>query len=264
MRACCSRSARPTEVYAHPANLFVAQFVGSPVMNVANAAVSAGEGHGAPSPSRAPPRASPSRPSCSASSNGKRRQASCRSASGRKACSSRSEAADGFLPVEAHIIEPLGSYDIVDLKFGSQMLRARTRSRLRRQGRRPGLRPHRSRRRRISSTRQAAQSLGVQTLMAHIQLKNVTKKFGNHTALRGPRPRHRRRRVLRAARRDRRRQDDDAAPDRRPREADRGPGLHRRRRRRRLGRGRARRGAGAAAIFALPALHGARRTSNSR
>ena len=38
------------------------------------------------------------------------------------------EAADGYLPVEAHIIEPLGSYDIVDLKVGSQMLRARTKS----------------------------------------------------------------------------------------------------------------------------------------
>ncbi|TIU09050.1 MAG: TOBE domain-containing protein, partial [Mesorhizobium sp.] len=38
------------------------------------------------------------------------------------------EAADGYLPVEAHIIEPLGSYDIVDLKVGAQMLRARTRS----------------------------------------------------------------------------------------------------------------------------------------
>ena len=30
----------PAEVYAHPANLFVAQFVGSPVMNVADATVS--------------------------------------------------------------------------------------------------------------------------------------------------------------------------------------------------------------------------------
>ena len=38
------------------------------------------------------------------------------------------EAADGFLPAEAHIIEPLGSYDIVDLAVGSQILRARTRS----------------------------------------------------------------------------------------------------------------------------------------
>ena len=38
------------------------------------------------------------------------------------------EAADGYLPVEAHIIEPLGAYDIVDLKVGAQMLRARTAS----------------------------------------------------------------------------------------------------------------------------------------
>ena len=38
------------------------------------------------------------------------------------------QARDGYLPVEVHIIEPLGAYDIVDLKVGSQMLRARTRA----------------------------------------------------------------------------------------------------------------------------------------
>ena len=32
----------------------------------------------------------------------------------------------GYVPVEAHIIEPLGAYDIVDLKLGQQFLRART------------------------------------------------------------------------------------------------------------------------------------------
>ena len=31
-----------------------------------------------------------------------------------------------IIPVEAHIIEPLGAYDIVDLKVGEQLLRART------------------------------------------------------------------------------------------------------------------------------------------
>ena len=36
------------------------------------------------------------------------------------------EPADGFTQVEAHIIEPLGAYDIVDLKLGRQILRART------------------------------------------------------------------------------------------------------------------------------------------
>jgi len=34
----------------------------------------------------------------------------------------------GYVPVEAHIIEPLGAYDIVDLKVGGQLLRARTAS----------------------------------------------------------------------------------------------------------------------------------------
>ncbi|TIV79207.1 MAG: ABC transporter ATP-binding protein, partial [Mesorhizobium sp.] len=40
----------------------------------------------------------------------------------------RREAAEGFLPVETQIVEPLGSFDIVDLKVGSSMLRARTKS----------------------------------------------------------------------------------------------------------------------------------------
>src|SRR5207247_6496672 len=35
----------PSEVYQYPANLFVAQFVGSPIMNVIGAAVRPGEGH---------------------------------------------------------------------------------------------------------------------------------------------------------------------------------------------------------------------------
>jgi multiple sugar transport system ATP-binding protein len=117
----------PSEVYAHPANLFVAQFVGSPVMNVAAARVSESAGaaqvtvEGAES-GFAFPRELLSR------LNGK-------AASGGLSLGIRPEgvivarqAAEGFLPVEAHIIEPLGSYDIVDLKVGSQMLRARTRS----------------------------------------------------------------------------------------------------------------------------------------
>ncbi|HEY7688081.1 MAG TPA: TOBE domain-containing protein, partial [Dongiaceae bacterium] len=36
------------------------------------------------------------------------------------------EAAEGYTPVEAHIIEPLGAYDIIDLKLGRQTFRART------------------------------------------------------------------------------------------------------------------------------------------
>ena len=36
------------------------------------------------------------------------------------------EAAPGYVPLEAHIIEPLGSHDIVDLQVGEGMIRART------------------------------------------------------------------------------------------------------------------------------------------
>ena len=35
---------------------------------------------------------------------------------------------DGYFPAEAHIIERLGPYDIVDLKFGTQLFRSRTAS----------------------------------------------------------------------------------------------------------------------------------------
>ena len=38
-RACCSRSARRSELYDRPANLFVAGFIGSPAMNLLNASV---------------------------------------------------------------------------------------------------------------------------------------------------------------------------------------------------------------------------------
>ena len=76
----------PSEVYAHPANLFVAQFVGSPVMNVADGTVArrrrGARGHA----STAPPTASPFRANCSASSNGKgRQQTVARHPAGRRA-----------------------------------------------------------------------------------------------------------------------------------------------------------------------------------
>jgi multiple sugar transport system ATP-binding protein len=118
----------PAEVYAYPANLFVAQFVGSPVMNVADASVSeeggavrvrvegATEGFGFPRELLAKLEAG-------------------RGSANKLALGIRPEgvivtqqAGEGFLPLEAHIIEPLGSYDIVDLKLGDQMLRARTKS----------------------------------------------------------------------------------------------------------------------------------------
>jgi multiple sugar transport system ATP-binding protein len=116
----------PDEVYSRPANLFVAQFVGSPVMNVADAAVaetasSVSVTVGGAAAGFEFPRALLSK------LNGH--------AGGQLALGIRPEgvlirhdAADGFLPVETQIVEPLGSFDIVDLKVGSKMLRARTKS----------------------------------------------------------------------------------------------------------------------------------------
>jgi multiple sugar transport system ATP-binding protein len=116
----------PDEVYSRPANLFVAQFVGSPVMNVADAAVAETASSvsvmvGGAAAGFEFPRALLSK------LNGH--------AGGQLALGIRPEgvlirrdAADGFLPVETQIVEPLGSFDIVDLKVGSKMLRARTKS----------------------------------------------------------------------------------------------------------------------------------------
>ncbi len=134
----------PQDVYAHPANMFVAQFVGSPVMNIAPAEISldknavkvaVGGGNDA---FQFP-----------AALTGQLDAA--KGAAGSLAMGIRPEGVlvardkkDGYLPVEAHIIEPLGSYDIVDLMVGKQLLRARTRSRLRFRSWRKGLGADRS------------------------------------------------------------------------------------------------------------------------
>jgi multiple sugar transport system ATP-binding protein len=116
----------PNEVYSRPQNLFVAQFVGSPVMNIADATVSENKGQAIVTVEGAPD-GFPFPAELLGKLNG--------SAGKPLSLGIRPEgvlvehqAADGFLPAEAHIIEPLGSYDIVDLQFGPQMLRARTRA----------------------------------------------------------------------------------------------------------------------------------------
>jgi multiple sugar transport system ATP-binding protein len=117
----------PEEVYTYPANLFVAQFVGSPVMNIAPATVSEEAGAarvrlGESGEAFAFPRELLGRLNGHAAGGG------LTLGIRPEGVEVRHEAAEGFLPVEAHIIEPLGSYDIVDLRAGDQMLRARTRA----------------------------------------------------------------------------------------------------------------------------------------
>jgi multiple sugar transport system ATP-binding protein len=118
----------PDEVYTYPSNIFVAQFVGSPVMNVADVSVAAnGSGAKVQMTDHAEGFTFPAElVNHLSAANGK---------AGQLALGIRPEgvlvsheAGAGYQPVEAHIIEPLGSHDIVDLKIGSQFLRARTRS----------------------------------------------------------------------------------------------------------------------------------------
>jgi multiple sugar transport system ATP-binding protein len=115
----------PTEVYQHPNNLFVAQFIGSPVMNVLPGRVQAADGRtrlfladadaGFDFAGPVPPQSAGVEDGLMIGVRPEAVQVA------------RQERA-GFLPIEAHLIEPLGAYDIVDLKLGSQFLRARTAS----------------------------------------------------------------------------------------------------------------------------------------
>ncbi len=117
----------PEEVYGEPSNMFVARFVGSPVMNMVNVAVSAdGDSARVTVESAADGFAFPVE--LLSKLNGHKGGGSLALGVRPEGVLVRHEAADGYLPVEAHIIEPLGAYDIVDLQVGTQMLRARTKS----------------------------------------------------------------------------------------------------------------------------------------
>ncbi|RUW90565.1 ABC transporter ATP-binding protein [Mesorhizobium sp. M7A.F.Ca.US.010.02.1.1] len=116
----------PDEVYSQPANLFVAQFVGSPVMNVTDAAVA--ETGSAVSVTVGGAASGFEFPQALLSKlNG---HAGRQLALGIRpeGVLIRREATEGFVPVDTHIVEPLGSFDIVDLKVGTELLRARTKS----------------------------------------------------------------------------------------------------------------------------------------
>jgi multiple sugar transport system ATP-binding protein len=117
----------PAEVYLHPVNLFVAQFVGSPVMNVVPLEIAGGEaatsvgvdgGHSFEFPAGLRARIGAALPAGHDLVMGVRPEA---------VLVAREEA-PGSRPLEAHFIEPLGAYDIVDLKLGERYLKARTAS----------------------------------------------------------------------------------------------------------------------------------------
>jgi multiple sugar transport system ATP-binding protein len=118
----------PTDVYQHPANLFVAQFIGSPVMNVLPGKVQA-------KGSRAELQLGDNDAVFDFPADLLRKLAAANQSTPDLMVGVRPEGVlvsrqpkEGFIPVEAHIIEPVGAYDIVDLKIGQGLLRARTAS----------------------------------------------------------------------------------------------------------------------------------------
>ena len=114
----------PSEVYLRPANLFVAQFIGSPVMNIADAqfrqeagrasVMLHGEPFEIPTQALAMIAAKPARDLAL----GIRPEGVVLS----------HDASPGAHQVDVHLIQPYGPFDIVDLKVGGGTLRARTAS----------------------------------------------------------------------------------------------------------------------------------------
>lgn len=116
----------PDDVYRYPANMFVAQFVGSPVMNMAPVDLSENK-------SGVQVSLSGLAFAFPAALSGLLKEAGAQE--GKLNLGVRPEgvlvshtAQDGYVEVSAGIIEPLGSHDIVDLKVGDTDLRARTKS----------------------------------------------------------------------------------------------------------------------------------------
>ena len=111
----------PDEVYLRPANLFVAQFVGSPVMNVADVSIAGSGGDadirvgGIDTGFRFPD-------SVVSHLNGAPLALGIRP----EAVLLSHDAAHGAIEVDVTNVEPLGSHDIVDVRVGETVLRSRT------------------------------------------------------------------------------------------------------------------------------------------
>ena len=240
----------PEEVYNRPANLFVAQFVGSPVMNVSDVAVEGGAGaavlsfgKGAGLPVAGGARRAPAGATCGQAGHPARGGASAPRA-GTGVC--RDGDHQHRTPRLARDRRcPTGRCDTA--RTGGARLYRRRAARLGRD--RPRARAFLRRRIRYGAAEDC--------LMARIELSGITKSGGPSRALRNLDLVGRRWRVLRAFGADGGRQDHDSADDRRVGEAGQWLGLYWRQGCQRLDRRRARRGAGPAAIFALPAPDGA-------
>jgi multiple sugar transport system ATP-binding protein len=114
----------PEEVYLHPANLFVAQFVGSPVMNVADIDINSG-GKGAEIRLKGSDQGFVFG---DAALKGVKTDKPVALGIRPEAVMLSHSKVNGHLSAVSTNIEPLGSHDIVDIRIGEQTLRARTES----------------------------------------------------------------------------------------------------------------------------------------
>jgi multiple sugar transport system ATP-binding protein len=118
----------PDEVYDHPSNLFVAQFIGSPIMNILDCTLDSDENHtlcflGEKESSMRFSKSLYKHIESKAVPNGKL-------ALGVRPEAVRltRQARENYLKSEVHVIEPLGPYDIVDLKISGQHMRVKAAS----------------------------------------------------------------------------------------------------------------------------------------
>ena len=116
----------PTDVYAQPANMFVAQFVGSPVMNIADADIKETKQGASVGFSDEQAFSFPSALISQLDAVGASKNPAIVVGVRPEGVLVAREDKPGYLPFETHLIEPLGSYDIVDLKVGNYTMRART------------------------------------------------------------------------------------------------------------------------------------------
>ena len=118
----------PAEVYDRPVNLFVAQFVGSPVMNVAPARMVAGKGNAALFLGTAKSGFVIPANSVNEVARGGGDPGSVVLGIRPEGVLVSGKADKATTPATVRLVEPLGSHDIVDLDFGGQVLRTRTAS----------------------------------------------------------------------------------------------------------------------------------------
>ena len=118
----------PADVYEYPANMFVAQFVGSPVMNMKTADIREAAGRVQVGlDGTAVAFDFPAELTGKLSAANAQKDKLMLGVRPEGVLISR-DAKDGYVQLVAGIIEPLGSHDIVDLKVGDGILRARTKS----------------------------------------------------------------------------------------------------------------------------------------